>query len=147
MFWCCLPFGKWYVSGCSVRSFLSFHSDDSLQRHRLLHTCCRAHLLGVILQLCNLSSYFLPTESRPGLVKAVSPVPQSGQPHRCFSAHISYQSSVIHAYLLESVLDLANCCEGVFLHQENNFSVNHHSCFLWFWVFWCCRAHYCVVSF
>ena len=36
-----------------------------------------------------------------------------------------------YTYLLESVLDLANCCEGVFLHQGNNSSVIHHSCFPW----------------
>ena len=39
--------------------------------------------------------------------------------------------TLTHIYLLESVLDLANCCEGVFLHQGNNYSVIHHSCFPW----------------
>ncbi len=36
-----------------------------------------------------------------------------------------------YTYLLESVLDLANCCEGCFLHQGKNSSVIHHSCFPW----------------
>ena len=36
-----------------------------------------------------------------------------------------------YIYLLESVLDLANCCEGVFLYQGNNYSVIYHSCFPW----------------
>ncbi len=36
-----------------------------------------------------------------------------------------------YTYLLESVLDLANCCEGCFLHQGKNYSVIHHSCFPW----------------
>ncbi|XP_054587351.2 major facilitator superfamily domain-containing protein 3 isoform X2 [Nothobranchius furzeri] len=36
-----------------------------------------------------------------------------------------------YTYLLESVLDLANCCEGCFLHQGKDSSVIHHSCFPW----------------
>ncbi len=53
-----------------------------------------------------------------------------------------------YTYLLESVLDLANCCEGCFLHQGKNSSVIHHSCFPWSsGSFGCCWAHRCVPSF
>lgn len=36
-----------------------------------------------------------------------------------------------HAYLLENVLDLPNCCKGIFLHQGNNFSVIHNIFYIW----------------
>ena len=36
-----------------------------------------------------------------------------------------------YTYLLESVFDLANCCEGVFLDQGKNYSVILHSWFPW----------------
>lgn len=35
-----------------------------------------------------------------------------------------------YTYLMESVLDLSNCCEEIFLHQGNYSSVIHFSCFL-----------------
>ena len=40
----------------------------------------------------------------------------------CFEAHHWFTSCGEHryAYLLESVLALANCCEGIFLHQKKN---------------------------
>ncbi len=48
----------------------------------------------------------------------------------------------------KSVLDLANCCEGCFLHQGKNSSVIHHSCFPWSsGSFGVCWAHRCVPSF
>lgn len=93
--WCCLPFGKWRVSGCSADSFLSFRSGGSLKIvHRtycLLRTVCSAQCLersGLAKKKPNktLGSYFPLSESRPKLAQETLPVPQSGRPRRHFSA-------------------------------------------------------------
>lgn len=89
------------MSGCSAGSFLSFHSDGSLQRqivekiYWLLHTAWNAQRVRMILLFSNnLRSYFLLFESRPRLVQETLPVLQSGQPHRCFSAHKNHQDTI-----------------------------------------------------
>ena len=119
---------RWYV--LDHEQFLFFSSHHSGTRWSLSHLsigCCSR----------TVKAFFRCCLANSNLVFSVFEAHQwftsCGEPSVFTLVKSSLDCWLWHTYtyLLESVLDLANCCEGFFLHLGNNSSVIHHSCFPW----------------
>ncbi len=117
--------GSWAVLSFSIL-FSSHHSGTSWSWSHLSIGCCSRTVkafLDVVWQ----------TLIWPSCFEAHQWFTSCGEPSVFTLVKSSLDCWLWHTYtyLLESVLDLANCCEGCFLHQGKNSSVIHHSCFPW----------------